>query len=50
METGSRPILGTRNHALIKGIVDYIEPDLEEALKRYDRPLKIIEGPLMDGM
>jgi 5-methyltetrahydrofolate--homocysteine methyltransferase len=36
--------------ALIKGIVDYIEPDLEEALKKYDRPLKIIEGPLMDGM
>ena len=38
------------SHALIKGIVDYIEPDLEEALKIYDRPLKIIEGPLMDGM
>ena len=38
------------SHALIKGIVDYIEPDLEEALKRYDWPLKIIEGPLMDGM
>jgi 5-methyltetrahydrofolate--homocysteine methyltransferase len=38
------------SHALIKGIVDYIEEDLEEALKRYDRPLKIIEGPLMDGM
>jgi 5-methyltetrahydrofolate--homocysteine methyltransferase len=38
------------SHALIKGIVDYIEPDLEEALKKYDRPLNIIEGPLMDGM
>ena len=38
------------SHALIKGIVDYIEADLEEALKKYDRPLKIIEGPLMDGM
>src|SRR5262245_32744244 len=38
------------SHALIKGIVDYIESDLEEALKKYDRPLKIIEGPLMDGM
>jgi 5-methyltetrahydrofolate--homocysteine methyltransferase len=36
--------------AVIKGIVDYIENDLREALKRYDRPLKIIEGPLMDGM
>jgi 5-methyltetrahydrofolate--homocysteine methyltransferase len=38
------------SHALIKGVVEYIEPDLEEALRKYDRPLKIIEGPLMDGM
>lgn len=38
------------SHALVKGIVDYIEPDLDEALARYERPLKIIEGPLMDGM
>ncbi len=38
------------SHALIKGIADYIEKDLEEALKKYDRPLHIIEGPLMDGM
>jgi len=36
--------------AVIKGILDYIEPDLEEALKKYDRPLQIIEGPLMDGI
>jgi 5-methyltetrahydrofolate--homocysteine methyltransferase len=38
------------SYALIKGIVDHIELDLEEALKKYDRPLNIIEGPLMDGM
>ena len=38
------------SHALIKGVVDYIEGDLEEALKIYPRPLKIIEGPLMAGM
>src|SRR5262249_32516257 len=38
------------SHALVKGIVDYIELDLEEALKKDDRPLKINEGPLMDGM
>jgi len=38
------------SHALIKGIVDHIETDLDEALKQYDRPLRIIEGPLMDGM
>ena len=37
-------------HAIIKGVVDYIEPDLDEALKQYPRPLQIIEGPLMDGM
>ncbi|TMA06684.1 MAG: methionine synthase [Deltaproteobacteria bacterium] len=38
------------SEAIIKGIVDYIEQDLEEALKKYERPLQIIEGPLMDGM
>ncbi|MEK7341810.1 MAG: dihydropteroate synthase, partial [Candidatus Binatota bacterium] len=38
------------SHAIIKGIVEYIERDLEEALKKYARPLEIIEGPLMDGM
>ncbi|MEM7350699.1 MAG: methionine synthase [Acidobacteriota bacterium] len=38
------------SHALIKGIVDYIEADVEEARGKYERPLHIIEGPLMDGM
>ncbi len=37
-------------HSLVKGIVEYIEQDLEEARKKYSSPLKIIEGPLMDGM
>ena len=37
-------------HALIKGITDYIEPDTEEARLQYERPLQVIEGPLMDGM
>ncbi|MFQ5651261.1 MAG: methionine synthase [bacterium] len=37
-------------HALIKGIVDYIEADIEQARQKYARPLAIIEGPLMDGM
>jgi 5-methyltetrahydrofolate--homocysteine methyltransferase len=36
--------------ALVKGVAEYIETDLEEALQNYERPLKIIEGPLMDGM
>jgi 5-methyltetrahydrofolate--homocysteine methyltransferase len=38
------------SHALVKGIVDYIEKDTEEAQKKYGRPLSVIEGPLMAGM
>ncbi len=38
------------SHALVKGIVDYIDEDVEEARQKYDKPLRIIEGPLMDGM
>ena len=37
-------------HALIKGIVEHIEADVEEARQKYERPLKVIEGPLMAGM
>ncbi|MCW9015799.1 MAG: methionine synthase, partial [Kangiellaceae bacterium] len=37
-------------HALIKGITEYIEEDVEEARRGFDRPLHVIEGPLMDGM
>ena len=37
-------------HALVKGITDYIEIDLDEAVKNYPKALNIIEGPLMDGM
>jgi 5-methyltetrahydrofolate--homocysteine methyltransferase len=37
-------------HALVKGIVEFIEDDVEEARKDYSRTLDIIEGPLMDGM
>ena len=38
------------SHALIKGIPDYLEEDLTEALKVYPHPVDIIEGPLMKGM
>ena len=38
------------SHALVKGIVDYIVEDTEEARKTYGRPISVIEGPLMDGM
>ena len=38
------------SHGVIKGISDYIDEDLAEALPKYNRPLQIIEGPLMEGM
>jgi 5-methyltetrahydrofolate--homocysteine methyltransferase len=37
-------------HALVKGIDTYIAADAEEARQKYQRPLSVIEGPLMDGM
>lgn len=37
-------------HALIKGMTDFVEADINEALTQYDNPVKIIEGPLMDAM
>ncbi|MHB1685874.1 MAG: methionine synthase [Ignavibacteriaceae bacterium] len=37
-------------HALIKGIVDYIEVDTDEARRQFKKPLDVIEGPLMEGM
>ena len=38
------------SHALVHGVVDFIDGDVEEARQKYSRPLKIIEGPLMQGM
>jgi len=38
------------SHALVKGITDFIDQDVEEARLKYDKPLSVIEGPLMDGM
>lgn len=37
-------------HALVKGIVDYIEEDVEEARQKYPQPIEVIEGPMMAGM
>ncbi len=37
-------------HALVEGIADYVEADVEEARQLYARPIEVIEGPLMDGM
>ncbi|HJO23952.1 MAG: methionine synthase [Myxococcota bacterium] len=38
------------SHALVHGVVDFIEEDAEEARQTFTRPLEVIEGPLMDGM
>ncbi|HEX9788577.1 MAG TPA: methionine synthase, partial [Candidatus Binatia bacterium] len=38
------------SHALVKGITDFIDQDVEEARVKYGKPLSVIEGPLMDGM
>ena len=38
------------SHALVHGVLDFIEADVEEARLKYPRPLDVIEGPLMDGM
>jgi 5-methyltetrahydrofolate--homocysteine methyltransferase len=37
-------------HALVKGLTDFIDQDVEEARQKYAKPLSVIEGPLMDGM
>ena len=37
-------------HALVKGIVDYIVDDVEEARQNYSHPIEVIEGPMMNGM
>ena len=44
------PVKERLTHALIKGIVEYIDEDTEECRQLFDRPLQVIEGPLMDGM
>jgi 5-methyltetrahydrofolate--homocysteine methyltransferase len=46
----SLPVEERLTHALIKGIVDFIEADTEEARHLYPTPLEVIEGPLMKGM
>lgn len=38
------------SHSLVKGIVEYLDDDVEEARQKYARPIQVIEGPLMDGM
>ena len=44
------PVEERLKHALVKGIVDHIDADTEEARQKCKRPLDVIEGPLMAGM
>ena len=44
------PVNERLKHALIKGIIDFIDVNTEEARQNYPRPLHVIEGPLMEGM
>ena len=44
------PVAKRLEHALVHGIVDFVEADAEEARHLFERPLEVIEGPLMDGM
>ncbi len=45
-----QPVQERLKHALVKGVIDYIDNDTEEARRQFKRPLEVIEGPLMAGM
>jgi 5-methyltetrahydrofolate--homocysteine methyltransferase len=44
------PVAERLSHALVKGINTFVVEDTEEARHLFDRPIQVIEGPLMDGM
>lgn len=50
MEWRKDPVEKRLEHALVKGIIEFIDEDIEECRLKYPRPLHVIEGPLMDGM
>jgi 5-methyltetrahydrofolate--homocysteine methyltransferase len=50
LEWRNEPVAKRLEHALIKGITEFIDDDVEEARQQFARPLEVIEGPLMDGM
>jgi len=50
LEWRKAPLEDRLSHALIKGIIEFIDEDTEEARQKYGRPLHVIEGPLMAGM
>ncbi len=50
LEWRNAPVNERLAHALVKGIVDFIDEDVEECRHQFARPIQVIEGPLMDGM
>ena len=50
MSWREKPVKERLSHALVNGITEFIEADTEEARQQAERPLHVIEGPLMDGM
>tara|TARA_B100000900_G_scaffold341577_2_gene304683 strand:- start:2789 stop:5143 length:2355 start_codon:yes stop_codon:yes gene_type:complete len=50
LEWRNDPVAKRLQHALIKGITEFIDEDVEEARQQFTRPLEVIEGPLMAGM
>ncbi|MGD8559299.1 MAG: methionine synthase [Gammaproteobacteria bacterium] len=50
MSWREKPVADRLAHALVKGIDQFVVEDTEEARQQFDRPIHVIEGPLMDGM
>ncbi len=50
LEWRNWPVAKRLEHALVKGIDAFVEADTEEARRQFERPIEVIEGPLMDGM
>lgn len=50
LEWRNWPVEKRLSHALVKGIVEFIDEDTEQARHLFEKPLQVIEGPLMDGM
>ena len=46
----TQPVNERLKHALVKGVIEYIDVDVEEARLQHSKPLDVIEGPLMDAM
>lgn len=49
-EWRTKPVEERLAHSLVKGITEFIDVDIEECRQKYNRPIEVIEGPLMDGM